>query len=102
LDVLDRDLGISKISNLFPTVIFLKLLVIKHWGWIRIGIQPKMLDPDPESMNPDPKHGPQHCFYYWYLFIAAGDAGVFRAGTLHLHAKSRGEQLDKTKSTLLV
>jgi hypothetical protein len=25
-------------------------------GRIRIGIQPKMLDPDPESMNPDPKH----------------------------------------------
>ncbi len=23
---------------------------------IRFGIQPKMLDPDPESMNPDPKH----------------------------------------------
>jgi hypothetical protein len=23
---------------------------------IRIGIQPKMLDTDPESMNPDPKH----------------------------------------------
>jgi hypothetical protein len=23
---------------------------------IWIGIQPKMLDPDPESMNPDPKH----------------------------------------------
>jgi hypothetical protein len=21
-----------------------------------MGIQPKMLDPDPESMNPDPKH----------------------------------------------
>jgi hypothetical protein len=47
------------------------------------------------------RHCLQHCFYDWYLFIAAGDAGVFRAGTLHLHAKSRGEQLlDKTKSTL--
>ncbi len=24
--------------------------------WIRIGIQPEMLDPDPESINTDPKH----------------------------------------------
>jgi hypothetical protein len=24
--------------------------------WIRIGCQPKMLDQDPESMNPDPEH----------------------------------------------
>jgi hypothetical protein len=23
---------------------------------IRLGFQPKLLDPDPESMNPDPKH----------------------------------------------
>jgi hypothetical protein len=23
---------------------------------IRVGIQPEMLDPDPDSMNPDPKH----------------------------------------------
>jgi hypothetical protein len=27
--------------------------------WIRIGIQPNMLDPDPESINSDPKP----CFY---------------------------------------
>ncbi len=33
-------------------------LVIKTLDpdWIRIGIQPKMMDPDLESMNPDPKH----------------------------------------------
>jgi len=24
--------------------------------WIRIGIKPKMLGADPDSMNPDPKH----------------------------------------------
>jgi hypothetical protein len=24
--------------------------------WIRIGIQPKMSDPDPYSVNPGPKH----------------------------------------------
>ncbi len=25
----------------------------KNLGWIRMGIQPKMLDPDPDSMIPD-------------------------------------------------
>jgi hypothetical protein len=25
----------------------------KPWIWSRIGIDPKMLDPDPESMNPE-------------------------------------------------
>jgi hypothetical protein len=39
-------------------VIFFQFLVIKNLDpdWIRIGIQPKMLDPDLDSMNPDPKH----------------------------------------------
>jgi hypothetical protein len=33
-------------------------LVIKALDpdWIRIGIQPKMLDPDPDEMNADPQH----------------------------------------------
>ncbi len=39
----------KKISNFFL------LVVIKPWIRIRIGIQPKMPDPDPESKNPDPK-----------------------------------------------
>jgi hypothetical protein len=30
--------------------------ISKPWIRIRIGIQPKMLDPDQESMNPDPKY----------------------------------------------
>jgi hypothetical protein len=32
-------------------------LVIKALDpdWIRIGIQPKMLDPDPDEMNADPQ-----------------------------------------------
>jgi hypothetical protein len=30
-------------------------LVIELLIWIRIVIQPKMLDPDPESINPDPE-----------------------------------------------
>ncbi len=38
---------------------FVSILVIKTWirfrNRIRIGIQPKMQDPDPESMNVDPK-----------------------------------------------
>jgi hypothetical protein len=45
---------------------FFEFLVIKtldpYWIRIRIriGIQPKLLDPDPDSMEPDPKH----CFGY--------------------------------------
>jgi hypothetical protein len=41
---------------------FVQFLVIKtldpYWILIRIwiGIQPKMLDPEPDSMNPDPEH----------------------------------------------
>ncbi len=36
---------------------FFKFLVIKTLDpdWIRIGFQPKMLDPDPCPMNTDPK-----------------------------------------------
>jgi hypothetical protein len=45
----------NKIKNL--AVNFINFWSSKPWIWIRIGIQPKMLDldPDPESMNPDPK-----------------------------------------------
>ncbi len=39
---------------------YIFFLVKVALGWIRIGIHPKMLDADPESMNPDPKH--------WYQF----------------------------------
>jgi hypothetical protein len=42
----------------FPAVNFFQFLVIKaldpDWIQIRIGIQPKMLDPD--QINTDPKH----------------------------------------------
>ena len=38
----------------FAVFFFLQFLVIKPW--IRIGILPKMLDPDPYQMNTDPKH----------------------------------------------
>jgi hypothetical protein len=57
LDVLYGGLGI-----LFPALIFfLQFLVIKTLDpdWIRIGIQPKMLDPDQYQMNTDT----QHCFF---------------------------------------
>jgi hypothetical protein len=55
--ILYRDLGkknrVKKISNFFGSAAnFVQFLAIKPW--IRIGNQPKMLDPD--SMNPDPKH----------------------------------------------
>jgi hypothetical protein len=37
---------------------FLQFLVIKTLDpdWIWIGIQPKMLGPDPDSMKPDPRY----------------------------------------------
>jgi hypothetical protein len=52
---------IKKISNFFSGVNFFQYLVIKSWKRIRIriGIQPKMLDPYMESINPDP----EHCFF---------------------------------------
>ncbi len=47
LDILYGGLGISK----------LQFLIIKALDpdWIRIGVHPKMLDPDPEEMNADPQ-----------------------------------------------
>ncbi len=44
------------IEAFFSAVIFFQFLVIKALDpdWIRIGIQPKMLDPDPDEMNADP------------------------------------------------
>ncbi len=51
---------IKKIFNFFfSVVIFFQFLVIKaldpDWIRIRIGVQPKMLDPDPDEMNADPQ-----------------------------------------------
>jgi hypothetical protein len=49
----------KKKSDFFSAVIFFQFLVIKaldpDWIRIRIGIQPKMLDPDPDEMNADPQ-----------------------------------------------
>ncbi len=69
LDVLYGGLGIGKLYFLikknvifFSVVIFFQFLVIKalnpDWIRIRIGIQPKMLDPDPDEMNADPQPDP--------------------------------------------
>jgi hypothetical protein len=59
LDVLYEGLGIRKLPFLiFEQEIFFQFWSSKPWIRIRIGIQPKMLDPDPESMNPDPD--PKH------------------------------------------
>ncbi len=66
LDMLYGGLGIGKLQFLiqknvifFSAVIFFRFLVIKaldpDWIWIRIGVQHKMLDPDPDEMNADPQ-----------------------------------------------
>ena len=67
LYILSGGLGIGKLQFLikkykkFSAVIFFRLLVMKaldpDWIRIRIGIQPKMLDPDPEpdEMNAVPQ-----------------------------------------------
>jgi hypothetical protein len=65
LDVLYGGQVISKLQfnikkyQIFLAVHFSQVLVIKtldpDWIRIGIGIQPKMLDPNPESMNPDSK-----------------------------------------------
>jgi hypothetical protein len=64
LDILYGGLGIGKLQFLikkkkFSAVIFFQFLVIKaldpDWIRIRIGVHPKMLDPDPDEMNTDPQ-----------------------------------------------
>jgi hypothetical protein len=64
LDILYGGLGIGKLQFLikknkkkFSAAIFFQFLVIKALDpdWIRIGVDPKMLDPDPEKMNTDPQ-----------------------------------------------
>jgi hypothetical protein len=67
LDILYGGLGIGKLQFLikkkktFTAVIFFQFLVIKaldpNWIRIRIGVHPKMLDPDPDpdEMNTDPQ-----------------------------------------------
>jgi hypothetical protein len=57
LDVLCGGLGIGKlkflIQKIFFSCDFFQFLVIK--AWMRIDIQPKMLDLDPDEMNADPQ-----------------------------------------------
>ena len=63
LDVLYGGLGIGKLQFdqkifiSFTAVNFLQFLVLKTLNpdWIRIGIRPKMLDPDPYQMSADPQ-----------------------------------------------
>jgi hypothetical protein len=64
LDILYGGLGILNCSflikkkfNFFFSCNFFLFLVIKALDpdWIRIGLQPQMLDPDPDQMNADPK-----------------------------------------------
>ncbi len=67
--VLYEGLGIGKLQffikkkkkkkNFSCIIFFLQFLIIKaldpDWIRIRIGIQPQMLDPDPDEMNADPQ-----------------------------------------------
>ncbi len=59
LDVFYGGLGIGKSQFLIQKYLF-SVVNLFNFGsskpWIRIGIHPKMLDPDLESMNSDPKH----------------------------------------------
>jgi hypothetical protein len=66
LDVIYEGLKIGKLKffilkmfNFFSSVIFSPNFWLSK-PWIRFGIQPKMLDPDPDlkSINPDLKHIP--------------------------------------------
>ncbi len=62
LDILYGGLGIGKLQffikkkNLifFSAEIFFQFWSLKPWIRIRIGVQRKMLDPDPDEMNADP------------------------------------------------
>jgi hypothetical protein len=49
---------------------------------IRIGIQPKMLDPDPDEINADP----QPCLFWWRIFTYGGIffRGFFCMSSRHL------------------
>ncbi len=76
LEILYGGLGISKfkflikkISNFFSCGIFPIFFLLKHWIRIRIGIQPKMLDPNPESINPDSKHWKKTMFCHVPSYI---------------------------------
>ncbi len=53
---------------------FFPFLVIDTWIRIGTGIQPKMLDPDPESMNLDPKH----CCLAWHSVKIYVEQAVYR------------------------
>ncbi len=63
LDILYGGLGIGKLQFLIKkkkkisAVIFLNFWSLKPWIRIRIGVHPKMLDPDPdpEKINTDPQ-----------------------------------------------
>jgi hypothetical protein len=72
LDILYGGLGIGKLQflikknkNKFSAVICFQFFVIKaldpDWIRIRIGVHPKMLDPDPDEMNADPQP--------WLLYV---------------------------------
>jgi hypothetical protein len=73
----DRKIAVfyQKKCYFFSAEIFSKFLVNKALDpdWIRIGIQHKMLDPDPDEMNADPQRWILLiyilCPYYHFFFI---------------------------------
>ncbi len=64
LDDLYGGLGINKLQSVIKNIKFLiqLLTVFKFWSsnprseYGLVPIQPEMLEPDPESINPDPTH----------------------------------------------
>jgi hypothetical protein len=59
--------------------------------WIRIGIQPKMLDPDPYQSNPDPKHWLQR-----RIFTRGGNSSLIIIVWSTEEQKNNGQGLGHT------
>ncbi len=96
LGVLYGGLWISKLHFLikkyefFPAVIFFS----NFWSskpWIRIAIQPKMLDPDPDSINPETLH----LFFFLNLHIANFGRSVFQNSATYWEGNCEAESLQR-------
>ncbi len=112
-------LGIGKlwflILKIFSAVNFFQFLVIKTLDpdciRIRIGIQPKMLDPNPDQMNADPQHWLIHCKVRNQLWLQItrkksdyrGDPSKFMkrvAFNKKIHTSERAKENKKKKTSL--
>jgi hypothetical protein len=74
LDVFYGGLGTSELQFLIQNFFFHDPDPERIWTCIRISIQPKMLDPDPDQMNTDPKRkeGKVHFVIEKFEQISAG------------------------------